>query len=222
MQKPAGIDPLADKILQRLSGVSEASHIVLGGYLALQHHLDYRKTHDIDAWWRGRASAAAEAAIRHAMQQVAHEEGAELRERRFGETVSFELVRGDEKHFAFQIAVRSVTLEEPVLSAWPPILIETLADTVGSKMNALVDRGAPRDFVDIKAVVDNGLIHSSECWKLWSRKNPGQDLDAAKQKVLLHLTALEMRRPLESIADPAERKQAQEARRWFREMFLKA
>lgn len=220
MRTPAGIDPLADRILQRLAGRSEASEIVLGGYLALQHHLDYRETHDIDAWWRVRSTPAAERAILAVMQQVADEEGFTVRERRFGETLSIELMREGRKTFSFQIAVRSVELAPPVVSAWPPILIETLQDNVGSKMNALVDRGSPRDFLDIKSVVEHGLLSAADCWQLWTRKNPGQSIDAARQKVLFHLSALELRRPLESIESPAERDRARLTREWFRHEFL--
>src|SRR5205085_6108341 len=104
---------------------------------------------------------------------------------------------------------------------WPPIQIETLADNIGSKMNALVDRGAPRDFLDIRAIVQQGLMAASQCWDFWARKNSGQDLTAAKQKVLLHLDALEARRPLESIKSPDERRHMQATREWFRRDFLR-
>ena len=216
----AEIDPLAEKVLEALSGKPEASEIVLGGYLALQQFVDYRRTHDIDAWWRTRASTAAKAAIREAMQQVAATEGYELRERCFGDTASFELCRESKRRFSFQIAVRSVELEPPVVSAWPPLLIETLRDNVGSKMNALVDRGAPRDFLDIMHVVKGGLSNAAECWELWSKKNPGTSVDVAREKALHHLLAIEMRRPLESISDPHQQAQALETRDWFRREFL--
>jgi hypothetical protein len=218
--KPSGIDPLADRILAKLAGRPPCCEIVLGGYLALQHHVAYRESRDLDAWWRGRASPAAEREILSVMRQIAEEDGFEVRERRFGETLSIELVRGPHKHFSFQIAVRSVTLEEPVVSAWPPVLIETLADTVGSKMNALVDRGAPRDFLDIRTVVDRGLLTIEGCWSLWGRKNVEQTVESAKQKVLVHLTALEMRRPLESIDSVPERERARTTREWFKGEFL--
>ncbi|MGH9632321.1 MAG: hypothetical protein ACRD7E_28790, partial [Bryobacteraceae bacterium] len=128
---------------------------------------------------------------------------------------------GDTKTFSFQIAVRSVALEEPVPSAWPPILIETLHDNAGSKMNALVNRGAPRDFLDIKHLVDEGLLPVVACWELWAKKNEGQTIASAKQKVLHHLLSLESRRPLESIEDSLERRQAEATREWFRHEFLK-
>ena len=193
---------------------------MLGGYLALQHHLDYRSTHDIDAWWRDRADAAAEASIRRVMQRVAEERGMILQERRFGDTVSFELAGEGPQRFSFQIAVRSIQLEEAVPSAWPPLRVETLADNVGGKMNALVNRGAPRDFRDIHAIVTGGLLTPEQCWELWRAKNPEGALDAAKRNVLLHLASLEARRPLDTIPDLSERERARLVRDWFRETFL--
>lgn len=216
------IDPLAESVLAELSKHAGSEQIVLGGYFALRHHVDYRSTHDIDAWWKERADPHAEAAIRSAMQRVASGKGLLLNERRFGETVSFELSQGKRKVFSFQIAVRSVQIESPEASSWPPILIETLADNVASKMNALVDRGSPRDFTDIHQVVMAGLKDGQECWTLWEQKNPAQPSDAARQKVLLHLAALEQRRPLSAINDLSERERASALRRWFREEFCRS
>ena len=221
MTKPTQIDPRAERVLTLLSGRPEACEIVLGGYFALQHYAAYRRTHDIDAWWKTRAHPATEQAIREAMQRLATEEGYEFQERRFGETVSFELVSEGKREFSFQIAVRSIGLEQPVASAWPPLLIETLTDNLASKMSALVDRGAPRDFTDIKHVVDDGLVTVEGAWDLWCRKNPGGALEPAKQKVLLQLEALGSRRPLESIRDDTERERARETRKWFKREFLR-
>ncbi len=214
------IDPIALAVLRRLEGNPLGSQIILGGYFALQQYAGYRRTHDIDAWWKDRASPDTEAAIRASMQTAAADEQLRLRERRFGETVSFELHDDRTKRFSFQIAVRSVQLEPPLPSAWRPLLIETIADNIGSKMNALVDRGAPRDFTDIRHVVDVGLFAAAQCWELWSRKNPREDVNVAREKVMLHLTWLETRRPLESILDPAGRERARATRAWFKEQFL--
>jgi hypothetical protein len=221
MNKPRHIDPLAEKVLSLLAGKPEASEIILGGYFALQHYVDYRTTHDINAWWKTRSVPAAELAIHNAMTNVADGEGLQLQERRFGETISFELVRDGKRIFSFQIAVRSVPLDQPCPSAWPPVLLETLPDNIGSKMNALVDRGTPRDFTDIKTVADSGLMAPHDCWRLWQLKNPGLPLDQAKQKVLIHLSALEARRPLDAIRDPAEKGRASSTRDWFKQEFLK-
>jgi len=215
------IDPLAESILKELARQPGSEQIVLGGYFALRHHIDYRTTHDIDAWWKSRSDVHAEAAIRTAMKSVADAKGLQLTERRFGETVSFELSQGKMRVFSFQVAVRSVELEPPQASAWPPILIETLTDNVASKMNALVDRGAPRDFTDIFQVVSAGLMRSSACWDLWVRKNVGQAPELGKQKVMVHLAGLEQRRPLSSITEDAEKERAASLRRWFREEFIR-
>jgi len=222
VKKPLQLDPLAEKLLDRLAGRPEASEIVLGGYFALRHYLDYRRTHDIDAWWRTRANSATEQVIEQAMHKLAQEEGLGFEKRKFGDTVSFELLRDGRRVFSFQIAVRSVELEPPLISPWPPVLIETLADNVGAKMNALVERGDPRDFVDIKRLVDAELADNGRCWELWRRKNPGAGMSVARQKVRLHLAALETRRPLNLIPDPRQREDARLTREWFGRDFLGA
>ncbi|HZL94503.1 MAG TPA: nucleotidyl transferase AbiEii/AbiGii toxin family protein [Vicinamibacterales bacterium] len=221
MHRPKHLDPLAERVLSLLSGRPEAHQIILGGYFALQHYLDYRTTHDIDAWWSGRADPAVEKVIREVMQQVAREKQMTLRERRFGDTLSFELLRDEQQHFSFQIASRSITVEEPQLSAWPPLRIETLGENIGAKMNALVNRGAPRDFLDVHAVVDAGLLTPERCWELWEAKNPGGAPEAAKRNVLLHLAGLESRRPLDSVSDPSAREEARRIRQWFKDVFVR-
>ena len=220
MDKPENLDPLAEIILARLRQDPASSEIVLGGYFGLQHYLNYRQTHDIDAWWRGRASLPTEQAIRLVMQAVATERGARYRERRFGETLSFEIAEPDGHRMSFQIAVRDIALDAPQDSPWAPIRIESLRDNLASKMNALVNRGAPRDFQDVHKAVDSGLISAAECWRLWSLKNPGQRVADAQGKALLNLEDIEQRRPLEQIADPTARAQAQVVRAWFHRDFL--
>lgn len=46
--------------------------------------------------------------------------------------------------------------------------------------NALVARGAPRDFSDIHRVIDDGVMSVEEVWDLWSKKNPDQDVELAR------------------------------------------
>ena len=144
----------------------------------------------------------------------------ELNQRRFGDTESWELLRAGEKIFSFQIAARTLRLEPYLPSPWPPLQIETLTDNVGSKMNALVQRGAPRDFVDIRQLVAVGLATPGECWEVWRRKNPDLSVEQARLETIRRLCELELRRPLESIGDPAERERASETRAWYREVFL--
>jgi hypothetical protein len=194
---------------------------VLGDYFALKHYLDYRNTHDVEAWWRTRASQSTQRIIEEAMCSVAAEASLDFSKRGFGDTTSFELSRDRKRVFSFQIALRSVELEPPITSPWPPILIETLRDNIGAKMNALVDRGAPRDFADIKQLADAGMVTVQQCWELWGAKNCQPDLTSAKDKVRLHLMALQGRRPLETIVDPTERRRASDTRTWFDKEFLK-
>lgn len=215
-QRPATLHPFAAEILAALATDPAASEVVLGGYFALKHYLDYRETHDIDAWWRSRMTEAGVRAIEKVMNDFAHAKGLSCNKRAFGDTLSFELVKGDKKVFSFQIATRSVEIDPPLPSPWPPIQIETLADNLGAKMNALVNRGSPRDFTDIARVVDAGLVSAEECWALWNRKNPSETVAVGKQKVMLQLELLERRRPLDSIEDPAQRETAARLRAWFR------
>ncbi|MGH7572154.1 MAG: hypothetical protein ACREMK_09965 [Gemmatimonadota bacterium] len=218
--RPAHLDPLAEEILESLRGSSEAGDIVLGGYFALKHYLDYRLTHDIDAWWRTSRRASTMDRIREVMGKVAAKRGMMLREREWGDTASFELIEEGRKVFSFQIATRSVELDPPTTSAWDPILIESLADNVGAKMNAVVERGAARDFLDVKELVTRGLVTVEECWRWWSGKNAATEVLLAKANALRHLEALEQRRPLDEITDPEERDHARAARRWVRKSLL--
>jgi len=138
-----------------------------------------------------------------------------VRERAWGETTSIEAYDGVRKVFSFQVAVRSVELSPPVRSPWGRIPIETLDDNIASKMMALVARGAPRDFVDIKEVVDAGLVSPARCWELWAAKRPGIEFDDARVRVQTHLARIEARMPIDRL--PVERRDAAvELRRWYR------
>jgi hypothetical protein len=222
--KPADLNPLAAELLAGLARYPAARHIVLGGYFALKHYCDYRVAQAVNAWWSAEAGESARQAVRQALQSVMTEVGVRngliLNCRLFGDTESWELKRGDTKVFSFQIASRTVQLAPYLTSPWPPLQIESLTDNVASKMNALVLRGAPRDFVDVRQLISNGLATVEDCWDLWQRKNPDLAPAEAKAEVARHLLALELRRPLAAIQDPAERQQAAETRAWFKKHFL--
>jgi len=85
-------------------------------------------------------------------------------------------------------------------------------------MNALVNRGAPRDFRDIREIVAAGIATAERCWELWAAKNPGRDVGEARREVQRLLAEIEARRPLERL-EPAERERATELRAWFRDVF---
>ena len=72
-----------------------------------------------------------------------------VRVRAWGDVVSVELSQEGKTVFSFQIADRTLRLEESILAGWIEVPLDSLADLVASKMNALVERGTPRDFLDI-------------------------------------------------------------------------
>jgi hypothetical protein len=106
----------------------------------------------------------------------------------------------------------------PVQSPWGRIPIETLDDNVAAKMNALVGRGAPRDFVDIKAVVDAGLMSVERCWQLWLAKNRGRSREEGRLAVEHWLAAIVARAPLERLP-PDRRGDAAALRAWYHDVF---
>jgi hypothetical protein len=217
-RRPEHPDPFAAAFLDRLKDRPEAEQFVLGGYFALKHYLDYRDTGDVDAWWRTRQDAQALSVAREVFAETAAEFGYSVRERAWGETVSLEALDGANKAFSFQVSIRSVEIGEPVPSPWGRFPIETLDDNIASKMMALVARGAPRDFVDIKEIVDARLVSASRCWELWAEKKPGIELDDARVRVQTHLARIEARMPIERL--PVERREAAaQLRAWYRDEF---
>ena len=219
---PDDIDPLGEQILDALRGNSAVDGVILGGGFALRHYRDFRQTHDIDAWWGAGATEHGKTAIRDAVEQVAAKNGFDFRERAWGDTLSYEILAAGtaQKVFSFQISTRDVQIDEPLESSWSPLRIETLRDNVASKMNALVDRGAPRDFLDIYEIVSSELVSAEECWRLWRIKNPATPLSEARDKVLHKMEQIEARRPLASLV--AERQAlAMQRRAFFKGPFLR-
>jgi hypothetical protein len=221
-KRPKTLSVLAERVLEEFRGKPIAENIILGGGIALKHYDDFRSTQDIDAWWKEARNPETITALRSLIENVGKESGYEVVHRQFGVTDSFEFkeTASNKKVFSFQISVRDVTLDAPLLSAWPPLYIETLRDNIGSKMNALINRGAPRDLMDIYRIVNDGLLKVEDCWKIWQEKNPSGERDEAQGKVLTHLIRLEQRRPLEAILVQEERQSATMLRKWYHEAFL--
>lgn len=218
---PTRLHALAKEILDELRDRPAAAAIILGGGVALQHYCEYRDTQDIDAWWKSNPTTDAQQLLKETMERVAKRHGYALNVRTWGETQSLELQDQGKTIFSFQVAVRSVELEPPGPSAWPPVQLETLLDNLGAKMNALVNRGAPRDFLDVFTVVQQGLATIDELWGAWGRKNPGSELASAKAQLLRRLEELEARRPLSIIAEPDSRDSAAKVRTWTRNEFCR-
>ena len=213
---PKNLNPFARELLEALAGHPEAAEIVIGGGVALSHYLEYRGTVDLDAWWRVQAQEEVRRLLHAAMEKLAVAHGLQMRVRRFGETESYELISGSQKKFSFQISDRTRWLETPFAAKWPPLLIETFRDNLASKMTALVDRGAPRDFTDIHALCQAGVVTAPECWAAWREKHPGGSVREGSRKVILWLQMIEGRRPLEALP-AADRAKAALVRTWVRD-----
>jgi predicted nucleotidyltransferase component of viral defense system len=142
-----------------------------------------------------------------------------------GDVDSVELQQGGKTIFSFQIARRSVQLEESVSAGWLDVPLDSLPDLVASKMVALVERGAPRDFLDIFTICQARLLSVSECWALWRKRQTLAGSDADKERACLaietHLERISLHRPLEKIEDAQQREEAHRVRAWFAEQFCK-
>lgn len=218
-QPPGNLHPLSRELLERLAGHAEAAEIVIGGGVALSHYLEYRPTVDLDAWWQREPRADVMALLESTMQALALRHGFEYHRRSWGETESLELLQGREKQFSFQISRRTIALDEAIPSQWEPVCIETLRDNVASKMMALVQRGAPRDFLDIYQLCTRDVMTVAACWQAFTEKGLGIEIDEAKRKVIGRLAMIEASRPLETIQPEEARKQAEGVREWFYRVF---
>lgn len=63
-----------------------------------------------------------------------------------------------------------------------------------------------------------------ECWALWRKRQAlaGSDADVSRARLAIetHLERIALHRPLEQIADVAQREQARRLRDWFISEFL--
>ena len=126
--------------------------------------------------------------------------------------------------FSFQIASRSAQREPSAPAPWTNVLLDSFPDLVASKMVALVERGAPRDFRDIYALCQADLTTPRECWDLWRRRQQSVDSDTdgnrARLAIETHLSRIAQHRPLAQITDFQQRAEAEGLRGWFTEEFL--
>lgn len=224
-QRPTHLPEYSESCLQALVKHNLGDKISLGGALGLLHYLDYRPTHDVDAWWSMTASAEDHRRVIEVIETALRVFGP-IRTRSWGDVVSIELEREGRTVFSFQIASRSAQLEASAPAPWICVPLDSFADLVASKMEALVERGAPRDFRDIHAICQAGLISPHECWRLWQRRQAaaGSDTDRGRARLAVetHLARIIQHRREEQIADPDQRAEAEQVRAWFRREFLNA
>jgi len=225
MQIPNSLNKYAASCLEALQNSGSGKYISLGGAVGLAHYYEYRTTKDVDAWWTLEATPEAQKSIIALLIGILEKYG-EVKVRRFGDVVSIDLIQDGKIVFNFQIASRSVLLRPTIPSPWTDISLDSVDDLVASKMTALIERGAPRDFVDIYTICDKKLITHSQCWELWQERemkrgvaNP--DIKLACEALLLHLKRIEKSRPLEIISNDVDRKHAQKVREWFKNEFCK-
>jgi len=223
-RQPSDLSPYARTCLEALVKANLAKRISLGGALGLFHYLDYRPTHDVDAWWSETLTETQRREVTQTLEQALTAHG-DVRVRAWGDVVSVELLQDGKTVFSFQIAARSARLEESTSAGWIDVPLDSLSDLVASKMVALVERGAPRDFLDIFTVCQAGVLSVSECWALWQRRQSlaGSDTDASRARLAIetHLERIALHRPIDQIADLTQREQAQQVRDWFSNVFLR-
>ncbi|MFP4027196.1 MAG: nucleotidyl transferase AbiEii/AbiGii toxin family protein [Candidatus Brocadiia bacterium] len=223
-QRPTHLSRFAQKSLEALEDAGLAGCISVGGGLGLLHYLDYRTTHDVDAWWTPEATEEAMRGVVACVRGTLEEDG-EVDVNRWGEVTSLELKKEGDTVFSFQIARRSAQLSESVRADWVHVPVDSLDDILASKMVALVERGAPRDFRDIYTACTAGLTTAEKCWKLWQerQKRSGSDTDMQRARLAVetHLERIAIQRPLDGIEDDDARAEAATTREWFREVLVK-
>lgn len=223
--RPTHISPYAELSIRVLAEQGLGDKISLGGAFGLLHYWDYRSTHDVDAWWQAETTSADRQRVIDILVESLGAYG-QVRQRIWGEVVSIELQTEGKTVFSFQIAARSAQLQPSVPAGWADVLLDSLPDLLASKMVALVERGAPRDFRDIYAVCQAGLSTPEICWQLWQQRQQrsGSDADMGRARLAIevHLERIEQHRPLNRVSDAQQRMEAQQTREWYRSEFLHA
>ena len=223
--RPKHLSSYAEMCLQSLASRGLGATISVGGAIGLLHYWDYRPTQDVDAWWSPATTEEEREQVLSTLRETLRPFG-QVQTRRWGDVVSIELLEAGSRVFSFQIAKRSAQLRPSNEAPWTGVLLDSFPDLVASKVVALVERGAPRDFRDIYAICQAGLTNPGQTWRWWTERQQlaGSDTDRhrARLAVETHLARIAQHRPLAGIADPKERTSAEEVRAWFAEEFLDA
>jgi hypothetical protein len=223
-RRPTDVSRFAAACIDALAEDGLGRYLSIGGAFGLAHYHEYRPTHDLDAWWRHPVSREEQDAVVGVLTRALRSFGV-VRTRAWGDVVSVELEQGGKTIFSFQVAHRSAQIGPPVEGLWPGGLgLDNFDDLVASKMRALVERGAPRDFRDIHSLCMAGLCGAQRCWQLWETRQrlAGEDADGARARtaIVTHLARLAVARPLDRITDAGEREKAERLRAWFGKEFL--
>ena len=225
INRPDNLPPYADLCLQALADNDLGHTFSLGGAFGLMHYFEYRSTYDVDAWWQPETTSAEQQQVISVLEAALNPFGS-IRTRAWGDVVSIELKTDAKKVFSFQIAHRSTQLEPSTASPWQGILLDSFNDLVASKVTALVERGAPRDFLDIYTLCQENLVTPSRCWLLWRQRQTlaGSDTQSTRARLAVqtHLARIEQHRPLNEISDVSTRTSAENVRKWYKTEFIDA
>jgi hypothetical protein len=169
VRRPQQTSQIALACLDALALSGAGRLVSLGGAFGMSHYLEYRSTKDIDAWWMEGVTAAERERVVAVLDASLRVFG-DVQVRSWGDVTSVDVSRSGAVIFSFQIAIRSARLDESVESSWPGVRLDALSDLVASKMVALVERGAPRDLLDVYTVCERQVASVRECWALWERR----------------------------------------------------
>jgi hypothetical protein len=224
-KRPQNLPEYAELCLRALANSGLGEKISVGGAIGLMHYFEYRTTHDVDAWWMDGTTGEEKSQIVELLEETLQPFG-NVQTRTWGEVVSVELSVEEKVVFSFQIAQRSTQLEAAQRSPWGEFLLDSFDDLVASKMVALIERGAPRDFRDIYMLCQEGVITPKACWRLWKRRQEmaksDRSVERARLAIETHLARIERQRPLDQIGDEAARQAAKDVRTWFKLEFSEA
>lgn len=225
---PRHVSEYARACLTALAENGMGKMLSLGGAFGMAYYYEYRPTHDVDAWWENSAGDEDRRAVIQCLE-IALKLFGKVRIRSWGDVFSVELIpAGQERvRFSFKIAQRSARLEKPLPAPWPKdFLLDSFPDLLASKMVALVERGAPRDFRDIYTLCQAGMTRPTQCWELWLRRQKlaSGNVDPARARLAVqtHLARIAAHRPLDKILDSNERASALRVRKWFSKEFFDA
>lgn len=222
---PNSLNKFSKVCLEALKNSRFGQFITLGGAVGLALYHEFRLTKDVDAWWVPEATENDKQAVVNLLKSILETIG-DVTIRRFGDVVSLDLRRDRKVVFNFQIANRSALLKLPVKSPWYPVTLDSFEDLIASKMTALIERGAPRDFIDIYEMCKQEYISISKCWELWQARELKRNVTTPDPQIgcealLLHLSRIERIRPLDTIGDINKKNQAKKVRDWFKYDFCK-
>jgi len=160
----------ADVARIALDAAGEHGFALAGGNALVAHGIVQRTTEDVDlfsneAGGPGAVTAAVQVALEAAGYQVVVTRPPELSQGEFAEM----LVRRGDGSMQLDLARD--------WRRWPPVELQVgpvlhLDDAVSSKVNAMVGRGAPRDFIDVGAAIDHGYTRG-ELMRLTFIRDPG-------------------------------------------------